>query len=737
MKSRLIQRIKRLSLFSHRVANLRKPLHLMAMNFARTFAPLGVILAACLAYANCFPGVFLFDDNIRIVEEPRIRRLWPVASLLSGERPVVDLSLAVNYALGGLNPWGYHAFNLAVHILAGLTLLGIIRRTMTLYFANREPQNIDNRLSPIDNSFVSLIAFAIALIFVVHPLQTQSVTYIIQRGESMMGLFYLLTLYCAIRAIDAARQWSWHFLAVIFCGLGMATKAVMVTAPMMVLAYDWVFLSLAANSAANFKTLRSRIPLHIGLCATWAVLWVCGIAPEVLGQKQGASHVGFSYQGMTAWEYAVSQPSIIIKYLQLAFWPASLCLDYDWPVATDWQQVVAPAVIIILMLVLTGILLWRRCWLGFLGAWFFVILAPTSSIIPIKDLMFEHRMYLPLVALIAIVIVPLAFWTTHGIVDWKSAIRNQIDIRQLMIPTWRRKLLFGLVILVLSTPLAYATHLRNRVYHSELTMWQDVATKRPNNARAYVGIGSELIKIKDWEQALSALRKAVALKNAYSDAHYNLAIALAGMGLYAEAANEYLTAARLNPTRTDAPIHAAQSLEKLGDHARAAAVMREAIHLHPTEAQFYFQLGYALASGGDFEAAKAQFKLCLQHDPEHTPARINLGNFFLRENQLEEARQQYERALAREPDNATAWLNLGRTWLQEERWNRALENFRRVPDSDPLGAEARFGEGWALAQMGRLDEAKLLYLQTLKLDPHHADAAAELDRLARLSQQPG
>ncbi|MDO8631470.1 MAG: hypothetical protein Q7R41_13365, partial [Phycisphaerales bacterium] len=218
------------------------------------------MFAAAVAYGNSFGGAFLFDDMFHIVENERIRRLWPPWPLLSGERPVVEVSLAINYALGELRPWGYHAFNLAIHILAGLTLFGVVRRTMTRIAAKPRSheateengitaprwsrgvrrQSGHNRESTIGNlqsppAFTTAwTAWAIALLFLVHPLQTQSVTYVIQRGESMMGLFYLLTLYGFIRGVDSPRRGWWFAGSIAACALGMATKAVMVTAPVMV-----------------------------------------------------------------------------------------------------------------------------------------------------------------------------------------------------------------------------------------------------------------------------------------------------------------------------------------------------------------------------------------------------------------------------------------------------------------------------------------------------------------------
>jgi hypothetical protein len=211
--------------------------------------PLLLVIVGSVAYATSFKGAFLFDDGVNIIENPNVRSLWPLTGAMSAPstsglttRPIVCLSLALNYALCGYAVWGYHAFNLAVHLLAGLTLYGIVRRSL-----------LSERLQARFGEHAEVLAWAAATIWTVHPLQTESVTYIIQRCESMMGLFYLLTLYTVIRAIQSRRVVAWSVAAVLCCALGMATKEVMVTAPVVVLLYDRAF---GAGSLASALRLR-------------------------------------------------------------------------------------------------------------------------------------------------------------------------------------------------------------------------------------------------------------------------------------------------------------------------------------------------------------------------------------------------------------------------------------------------------------------------------------------------
>ena len=450
--------------------------------------PILVVLAGLAAYATSFSGEFLLDDDRLIAKNERIHELWPPWDIIAGgRRPVVELSLALNYAIGRLDVWGYHAFNLAVHILAALTLFGIVRRTLL-----REASRDRRQRSP------SWFALAVALIWVLHPLQTQSVTYIIQRAESLMGLFYLLTLYCVVRAADSARERFWHVAAVVVCALGMGSKAVMVSAPLVVLLYDRVFITQSFT-----QILRRRWGLYAGLACTWSVLVLCGVVRGVLGLSvAGKPNVGFAFKGIAPIDYALTEPGVILYYLRLAVWPHPLCLDYAWPVARTFGAIAVPALLVAALLAAT---LWAfswKPWLGFVGAWFFLILSPTSSFIPIKDPLFEHRMYLPLTAVVVVAVA-----VGHGVLE-------HLSHRLARVEAWRGIIACALVVTIAGL-LASATFQRNRDYQDQHRMWADVVAKRPDNHRARLNLGNQYYRKKDYETALIHYREFGRIKPDY------------------------------------------------------------------------------------------------------------------------------------------------------------------------------------------------------------------------------
>ncbi len=343
-----------------------------------------------LAYWNSFSGPFVFDDVASVVENQQIREWWHVGGLLTSERelpvagrPVVNASFALNYALGGLNVWGYHAWNVSVHLLCALLVFALVRLTL-------EQPTLRDRFGPR----ASDLAFAVALLWALHPLNTEAVDYVTQRTETMMALFYLATLVASIRGVAEPSQRRWPIAAVALCAAGMACKESMVTAPVMVVLYDRAFVFGSLKEA-----FARRWWLYAGLAATWVVLLL------LLQSGARINSAGFS-AGVGVWTYLLNQTVMIVRYLYLAIWPWSLVSNYGWPASLTLADVLPQAVAICALLAATLVATFRWPPLGFAGCWLFLTLAPTSSVVPIAtEVGAERRMYLPLVSLIALVVV--------------------------------------------------------------------------------------------------------------------------------------------------------------------------------------------------------------------------------------------------------------------------------------------------------------------------------------------
>ena len=595
--------------------------------------PVLVVAAGVVAYHNSFSGVFVLDDQRSIVKNSHIRYLGEPAIVIRGSRrPVVDLSLALNYTINDLDVRGYHAFNLLVNVLAALALYGLVRRTLLLEPFRRRYA----RASP-------WLALAISLIWVVHPLGTQAVTYIIQRSESMMGLFHLLALYCVIRGAGSARAGRWYGAAIVCCGLGMGSKAVMVTAPVTVLIFDRVFLSGSLRRA-----LRRRWRLYLGLAATWAILAGVGIIQGVLfSAAQTRTTVGFGYKGITPLEYALTQPGVIVQYLRLSLWPNPLCLDYAWPVARGAGQVILPAIVVLLLLGATVFALRWKPGLGFLGVWFFVILAPTSSFIPIRDPLFEHRMYLPLAAVVTLVVI-----------GGHAALAS--GARQLGWGDRLRRWVAGGLVVATAAASTYATVRRNRDYRSELAMWTDVVAKWPDNSRARCNLGFALAEAGRLEEAVSQYEQALRTDPRSFMTNYNLGNAFSLLGRLEKAATHYAEAIRLKPNYLEAHINWANALVQDNRMDQAIEKLRAALEIRSIRARpplllkAHMNLGNALADQGEFDQAIKEYHQALRVKPDHFRAHYNLGLTLHRMGRLDQAVREYRETLRLKPDHAGA-----------------------------------------------------------------------------------
>ncbi|MBI2885535.1 MAG: tetratricopeptide repeat protein [Candidatus Omnitrophica bacterium] len=500
-----------------------------------------IVLTGLAAYAGSLSGPFLHDDILSIVDNPGIRRLRPIGAVLAVppgiepllHRPILTLSFALNYAVGGLQVFGYHAVNLAIHLLAGLVLYGLLRRTLLL-----------PRLRARVGHAASGLAAAAALIWVAHPLLTESVTYIIQRAESLMGLWYLLTLYCLARSADAPHPRRWMLAAVACCALGMGTKQTMVTAPVAAWLYDAIFLRQADG--------RRRWLLHAGLMATWLVLAVLVLG----GPRIESAGPGPAY--LSPWTYGTTQLGVIAHYLRLAVWPQGLAFDYeDWPVSRSVADVWPQAMLVGAWLIATVIAL-RRCpELGFLGAWFLLVLAPTSSVWPLfTEIAAERRMYLPLIAVV--VLVTLGGWL--GLQRLlPGAGRDRV----------RARVGIGLAAALIGA-LAFATTQRNRDYHNEVAMWQDVAAKRPWNVRARYNLALALDKEGRSTEAIPYYLQVLRRNPAHSGSYNNLGVDLALQGQWMDAAGYFSRALELDGNNVEARNNLAAVWVQLGRPEDAA-----------------------------------------------------------------------------------------------------------------------------------------------------------------------
>jgi len=563
-------------------------------DFLDQAAPWLLIVVGALIYANSFAVPFVFDDLGSIVENRDIRQLWPPrwaavtdqVQAPTNSRPLVALTLAFNYALGGLDVRGYRAVNIVLHLLCGLAFLGVLRRTL----AHGNFQVLYGRDS-------AGLALACALLWTVHPLQSQCVNYTIQRSETLMGLCYLLTLYCVIRASGVSgvsKTRNWHVVAVIVCALGMASKETMVTAPLLVLLYDRAFLTTAWADVWH-----RRRNLYAGLAATWILLGL------LMWRNAQCASIGFATE-IGAYDYALNQCVVLLDYLRLAFWPNPLAFDYGFPRVLSLPEVALEAMGVVGLVGATGWALYRHPALGFLCVWFFAILGPTSSFVPIvNEVGADRRFYLSLAALIVLVV--LGGYVLLDRLGWVSKRRCG-----------------GILVLVAAVALSYATIERNRDYRSHLALWQSVVEAVPDNARGHVYTGLALRGRGESEAALVHFHRAVELRPNFAEAHNNLGLALAEEGQIEAALAHFRQALGIYTDFVEARENLATALLASGQIDAAIVQLQEVLRRDPDRAAAHNNLGSALGSLGRVEEALGHFQRAVELDPDLASARENL-----------------------------------------------------------------------------------------------------------------
>lgn len=550
------------------------------------------------AYSTSFLGVFVWDDVEAMVANPHLRSMrtalsTPADTTLAG-RPVASLTFAANYALAPddardiwepaapgpatpgdpflRNVWGYHAFNLVIHLAAAVVMFGVVRRTV--FTAGLK-------------SGGTLFAAAISAIWLVHPLHTSAVTYIVQRVESLMGLLLLVTMYAAIRATEPNASRWWVAIAIVACALGMATKEVMVVAPVLVLIWLWLFRSNRPLADARVKVLLG------GLAATWIVLAIL-----VAGTPRAGS-AGLGVGGWSWWSYLMTQIEVVTHYLKLIVVPQPLVFAYAWPPAEWSLDLALRGLMLVLLIAMTLIALRRRHPIAFAGVWFFLILAPTSSVVPIAtEVAAEHRLYLPTAAVIAVIATAIyraGLWL-------RSRAASERRQREQRLTAMVGIVLTAAVVVVFSG----ITQARNRDYWSVESLLRDTVEKRPLDARVRMVYGVELLETRRFEDAEHQLRLAMTLPNRSGTrekwepmSRMYLGAALCAQGELVEGIAELERALSLDANLTEAHAFLGEAYATQGRVADAVRALQTSLRLTPDQPHVMRRLAWFLATTTD------------------------------------------------------------------------------------------------------------------------------------------
>jgi tetratricopeptide (TPR) repeat protein len=531
-----------------------------------------------------------------------------------------------------------------------------------------------------------ILAFCIALLWLVHPINSEVVDYVTQRTESMMGLAYVATFYCSLRAVDSGAR-SWTIAAIVCCAAGMACKESMVTAPVMVLLYDAAFVTASIRGS-----LKQRPLLYSGLACGWIVLLILNAGAP----RTGSAGIGT----VSVATYLLNQGPIITHYLRLAVWPAGLVADYGRTTAIAWAAALPfVAVVAVLIAAVIAAAIKRRWLAAFLGAWLFVTLAPSSSLVAIAtEVGAERRMYLGSMAVVAMLIALLRATTTRTVT-----------------------LAASLAIAVLFGSLTYA---RNAEYHDPVALWQTVIERHPHG-RAYYNEGIALRAAGRTSEAIDAYRHAVPDE---PSAYYALGFEASEAKRPQEAIDlleEFIRRRPVDPMRPSAGVVLGQSLIATGRAADAERVLRETLALAPGNVDALGALADAVVLSGRYDDAVDLYRRYLDAVPNASTARYSLGVALARAGRESEAVTEFQRALPEMASNPVLRLSLGSALEAVGRTDEAIAQYRDGLRLDPENPIMMSALALALARRGEFSESDLLFLRAMRAAPGDASIRAD------------
>ncbi|BET66938.1 hypothetical protein ASA1KI_18560 [Opitutales bacterium ASA1] len=655
-------------------------------------AALALVVASVLAYWPTFRAPFVFDDLTSIVDNPSIRR-WDTAlrppsgtGTTVDARPILNLSFTIDHAIGGLEVLPYRVTNFSIHLGVGLLLFVLVRATLT----GTSP----SPLPPPLVAHAELAALGAAGLWLLHPLATAAVSYASRRVETLFALLFLATVLASLRAFRATRsaRVAWTLAATTTCALGMGTKETMALAPIVVVLFDAAFVAGSVGRA-----LRTHTVLHLALASTWIVLAILLLQT---GDRGGT--VGFG-SGIAWHEYALTQVLAVTRYAWLVVWPYPLVFDHGTIVIRDWGEI-APRSVALLALVVGTFLLWRKQpRAGFLALVAWLFLAPSSSVLPIAtQTVAEHRMYAPLGALVtlATLLAVQRFGAKAGIAVAAACVAATV-----------------------------ATHMRNRVYASEISLWADTAHKVPSNARAHDALARALIRTDRIDDAVAAYARAVELAPSDGEMRSNYGNALLAAGRRVEALRELQAAVDLAPESFAVRANLGLALLTL-DRAREAKIQLMLAHDRAPDRP---DVSYALATAhvrlGESERALSILEHTLEADPDHLEARWTLANLLARSGELHAAVPHFEQVLEARPTHVGALNNLANARMMLGEPAAAVPHYRAALAIEP-SAMTHANLGIALLRSGNEQEALSQLRTALSLDPGYEPARRALERAA-------
>jgi tetratricopeptide (TPR) repeat protein len=588
-----------------------------------------------IIYSNSFYGEFHFDDGIHIVQQNKLNDLSSYAKFSSwtriNNRPLAYFTLAINKSLDGTNVFGYHVFNLIVHLLTSLLVFFFTLLIISQKFV--QPIQIKGK--------EKLIALFVSLIFLCHPLQTQAVSYIIQRMTSLAALFYIASsfFYFRARLSQVAGDFQlklilYYFLMAVTAVAAILSKQIAITLPLTYLLIEFFFIRNNKGQRFNKLLLAGVIVISV----SFIVVIIGGLLPQ-------------ETESISRFEYFLTQLRVIAKYVQLLIFPISQNLDYDFVISKSMlgiNELISGTVVISLLASI--FVLYRKYPLISFGlAWFFITLLVESSIIPIRDVIFEHRLYLPMFGFAIILVVALL------------EVLNKIKLTPLII-----------VFSVIVSMYAYLTITRNTVWKTNLSLWQDVVQKSPAKARPHINLGVAYFQLLKPLAAIEQFNIAVKIEPENNQIYYDRAEAYLLLNRTEEAILDLDQSILLNNKFAKSYVARAKAKLLLNDLDAAVVDYSKAIELKPELESAWFGRGKTYLFNGEIEKALNDLNRAIDLNPGFAAAINNRALVMLFQGKNNEALSDLNKAINLDPTLITAYNEMARTCFAKRQFNFSI-----------------------------------------------------------------
>ncbi|UCD83829.1 MAG: tetratricopeptide repeat protein [Deltaproteobacteria bacterium] len=652
-----------------------------------------ILLISALGYFNSLENTFHFDDRPVIEENPNIRDVSDFSSIVSHNpsRPILFLSIALNYYFSHLNPFGYHLVNLLLHGLTSILLY------LILYMSFRNLSfSTDNLLS------ARRIALFSSIIYATLPVHTESVSYIASRSSVLCTSFYLLSLYFFIKVrsgnFQDKKNLILNYLVSLFSFLlALGTKEIAVTLPVVLLLYEYSMV-VSPDKKQLFERVKWSLPFLIILVFYFILRYF------------GYGTLGHPKYELNAYSYFITELRVVINYLRLIIFPLSLNFDPDFPRAAS---LIEPAVVIsvlILGTILAGVVvIFRRVpTVSFGIMFFFITLLPTSSIVPLQDVMAEHRLYLP----------TTGFCLIGGVL-----LSNLFKARRDRYP---RDLTVYSAFVVITLCFTLGVVGRNLLMSNDYELWKDTVKKSSRKARPHNNLGKAYFERNRLDQAIEEFKEAIRIDPDYADAHNNLGAIYVKKKLLDEAIEEFKLALLIKPDYADAHHNLGVAYEEKGLTQQALEEFQKAQGVGHNIVDIYHKMGTVHFNRGMLDEAIVEFNKVLKLNPDYTLSHYYLGKTWLKKGKIEQAIAEYQEAIRINPNFNEAYLDLGNIYFDQSRYDEAAAQYHRAVEITPGSTKGHSNLGIVYEKQGKYSEAITEFDKVLSLKPTDASTHKNL-----------